>query len=230
MAGIPDPLPLLSSHPVFHHLDAPDRELMARGCSTRHYAGTETVILYGEVWPYLFLVAGGSVDALKESGEGRNLMIKTFLTGDIFWGMAFFQPQAPMPVTLEAREPASLYLWSRETLMPILARNGRAAWELCSLMAARMQRASEILEGLAFQPVAGRLARLLLDQTASGRIGQQRRNLTLDEMAASIGSTREVVSRFLHRFSDEGMINITRTEFSITDLEKLRSVAQKVKG
>lgn len=44
---------------------------------------------------------------------------------------------------------------------PILA--GRASWELSRLMADQMQRAGDLVEGLAFQPVAGRLARLLLD-------------------------------------------------------------------
>ncbi|MFH1632698.1 MAG: helix-turn-helix domain-containing protein [Chloroflexota bacterium] len=47
------------------------------------------------------------------------------------------------------------------------------------------------------------------------------RDLTLDEMAARIGSTREMVCRALYRFADDEMIQITHTEFVFTNREKL---------
>jgi len=46
-------------------------------------------------------------------------------------------------------------------------------------------------------------------------------------MAARIGSTREMVCRLLYKFSDEGLIRITRTDFSVTDPENLLKRAQK---
>ncbi|GAB4503148.1 MAG: Crp/Fnr family transcriptional regulator [Anaerolineales bacterium] len=179
------------------------------------------MILYGDIWPYFFLVERGSVDALKESSEGRTLLVNTFSTGDIFWGLAFFQENVPMPVTLEAHEASRLFLWPRETLEPFLARNGRVSWELCRLMAGRMQHASKILEEMTFQPVAGRLARLLLDHFKQAGNSSISRHLTLDEMAARIGTTREMVCRALYDFSDKGVIQITRTEFILTDRERL---------
>jgi hypothetical protein len=39
-----------------------------------------------------------------------------------------------------------------------------------------------------------------------------------------------VVCRFLHRFSDQGLIEITRTEFSVTDQSGLKDLAQHFKG
>jgi CRP-like cAMP-binding protein len=93
-----------------------------------------------------------------------------------------------------------------------------------------MLRASEIVEELAFQPVAGRLAKLLIDfpgQTSSGPVA---RSLTLDDMAARVGSTREMVCRLLQRFADKDLIRITRTEFEITDRSHLLDMVQKVKG
>ena len=97
-------------------------------------------------------------------------------------------------------------------------------------MIQRVQMASEIVEKLAFHPVGGRLARLLVEFFGEHSQGPLTRSLTLDEMAARIGSTREVVSRFLHRFSNQGLIEITRTEFSITDRKGLEDLAQRVKG
>lgn len=196
----------------------------------RRYGRGEKIVLYGDVWPYFLLIAQGQVDAVKESGEGRSLLVTTFHPGEVFWGVAFFLENAPMPATLEARTDCELYLWSHEDMQPILMRNGPASWELSRLMIARMLHASEMLEGLAFQPIAGRLAHLLIDLPQDEKSGAVSRTLTLDEMAARIGTTREVVCRFLYRLAGQGVISITRTELAITDRQALMDLAQTVKG
>ncbi|MEW6241400.1 MAG: cyclic nucleotide-binding domain-containing protein, partial [Chloroflexota bacterium] len=81
---------LLHTNSVFASLFPSDLSEVARLASSRSYNKNEKVILYGEVWPYLFLVESGRVDAVKESGEGRSLMVATFSAGDLFWGLAFF--------------------------------------------------------------------------------------------------------------------------------------------
>ncbi len=208
---------LLEKSPVFSHLNPDDMNTMVRNALERKYYKDDRVILYGEVWSYLFLVGKGSIAAIKESSEGRSLLVNTFTKGELFWGLAFFHDNALMPVTLSAREESSLYLWSRDDILPLLFRNGKASWELSRLMAERMQRASDILEGLAFQPVAGRLARLLLENFEIAGDSAISRHLTLDEMAAQIGTTREMVCRALYSFSDKKLIEVTRTEFVLTD-------------
>ncbi|MEA3337576.1 MAG: helix-turn-helix domain-containing protein [Chloroflexota bacterium] len=114
--------------------------------------------------------------------------------------------------------------------MPILFQNGRVSWELARLMIERMKRASDMVEELAFQPVAGRLAGLILSHYGEAIGDYTKRDMSLDEMAARIGSTREMVCRLLYRFSDEGVVRINRTEFMISDREKLEGFASKVKG
>lgn len=212
---------LLAGNSIFASIVPSDLKQVERAASLRHYRKGEKVVLFGDVWPYLLLVADGVIEALKESSEGRNLHVGCFGRGEVFWGLAFFHEDALMPVTLEAREDSHLYLWSRDSILTILLRNGQAPWELSRLMAERMQRASDLVEGLAFQPVAGRLARLLLDHFHMAGDSSISRNLTLDEMAARVGSTREMVCRALYSFSDKKLIEVTRTEFVLTDSEGL---------
>lgn len=90
-----------------------------------------------------------------------------------------------------------------------------------------MERASTILGELAFQPVAGRVARLLLDHFKDADGDRLKRDLTLDEMAARAGTTREMVCRALYNFSDKGLIHITRTEFQLTDRDGLTQLAER---
>ncbi len=90
-----------------------------------------------------------------------------------------------------------------------------------------MERAREILSELAFQPVADRVARLLLDHFKDADGNRLQRDLTLDEMAARAGTTREMVCRARYNFSDRGLIRITRTEFQLTDENGLTQLAER---
>jgi CRP/FNR family cyclic AMP-dependent transcriptional regulator len=218
---------LLEQNPVFASLKPNETAELVRMAVKRGYQKDEKIILYGEVWSYLFLVGEGSVEAVKESSEGRNLHVATFDPGELFWGLSFFIDDAPMPVTLETHTGCVLYVWSRENLQPFFLAHGKISWELSRLMADRMLRASEIVQGLAFQPVAGRLAGFLLEHFQGVESEPVARSLTLDEMAAHIGSTREVVCRFLRRFADAGLIDISRTEFTLANRAGLSDLAQR---
>ena len=193
------------------------------------YPEDQWITHYGSDWPYLFLVEKGQVTALKESPEGRSLVVITLEQGELFWGVGFFKEGIGMPVALVAKQETKLRLWSREKLEPFMIDNGQFTWDLTQLMAERMMRASRILEDLAFQPVAGRLAYLLLEQFDDQPGDIMSRDLTLDDMAARIGSTREMVCRHLYNFADKGAIQINRTEFKITDQGLLQHFASKGK-
>lgn len=215
---------------IFSSLSQPDLDALYAGMQSRHYSEGEWIAQHGDVWPYLFLIASGEVTALKESFEGRSLVLAVFRPGDIFWGLAFFLEEAPMPASLLASQETGILAWNRQDVLPLFLRNGSLSWELSRLMIRRVQLASDIVEQLAFHPIAGRLARLLIESVGEEPQKSVPRTLTLDEMAARIGTTREVVSRFLHRFSDQGLIEITRTEFSVTDPRGLQELARHLKG
>ncbi len=216
----------LETHPVFTNLDFKERDKVAREAILRLLQKGEILALQGDLWPYLFLVAEGELDAVKVSPEGRKLLVTTFKQGELFWGLTFFQKDAPLIATFEARQPARLFLWSRQFMEPFFLEHGRMSWELCHLMIQRMQRANAIVEELAFQPVVGRLARLLLDHFSTAKDSSIARNLTLDEMAARVGTTREMVCRALYRLSNQKLIEVTRTEFVLTDQAGLAQIAE----
>jgi len=222
-----DLLQALSQNPVFAQLDEAQRADVLKSGLSRSYDAGGVIVFAEDIWPYILVVMKGRVDGVMESREGRRLIMVSFKPGDVFWGLAFFHDNARMPVTLEAYEPSHLYVWSRDRLLPILLQNGKALWELSRLMVSRMQQASMIVEGLAFQSVAGRLARLMLDQFAGADTPTVTRNLKLDEIAALVGSTREMVCRALYDLSNKNLIQITRTEFVLTDQEGLEEIARQ---
>jgi CRP/FNR family transcriptional regulator, dissimilatory nitrate respiration regulator len=220
---------LLARHPMFASLAESEQASLCSLATARRYRKGEFIVQQGDNWPYLFLIGDGKINATKMSIEGRNLIVTGLESGNVFWGLDFFLDDMPMPVSLEAVSASHIYLWERSEILPFLLNHGQLTWELSRLMVRRMALASEVIETLAFQPVAGRLARFLVEISPEDN-SPVTRNLTLDEMAARVGSTREVVCRFLQRFANNGLIDITRTEFVINDPEALKALAQQGKG
>jgi CRP/FNR family transcriptional regulator len=205
-----------------------DRENLQRAIERAHVRRIPHdayLIHEGELWPYLFLIKSGEVEAVKVSHEGRSLVALTLNPGDVFWGLSFFEAEIEVPISLRAKGDLEVIYWSSEDLVPILLANGEALWSLNGLLVRRMLLASRIVEDLAFQPVAGRIAKLLLSQYGKAGSTRIERDLTLDDMAARVGTTREMVCRVLYKFADQDVIDITRTEFSIVDKEQLSKIA-----
>jgi len=218
---------ILAANTMFAVL--PQNELvdLADNAIQRNYADQEIIVHQEDVWPYLFLIDEGKIDATKESAEGRAFIATSLTAGDVFWGLAFFIQDAPMPVLLQAKDATQVNIWSRDYLVPVIQRYGNMSWMLCQLMISRMQLASAIVEDLAFQPVMGRLAGLILSEFSDAEDEFKSRELTLEEMASRIGTTREMVCRHLYRFAEKGAIQINRTELRINNREMLEKQAGK---
>ena len=219
----------LSENPLFSVMDPGEVQQMMDLGITREYPKGQWVSHYGSSWPYLFLVEEGQITALKESPGGRSLVVIVLEEGEVFWGVGFFKEGIGMPVALVADQESRIRIWTQDRLLPFLLNNGKFTWALTQLMVERMLVASQILEELAFQPVAGRLAHLLLEQFEDQSGDTLTRDMTLDDMAARIGSTREMVCRHLYQFADRGAIQINRTEFKVTDQDMLQHFAGKGK-
>lgn len=212
--------------PFYNHLSNEIQHFVDETRIGRRYKPGEVIVQQGQVWPYLFLVVEGEIHALKASMQGKSLVPSKLTAGDVFWGLAFFLPETPMPVTLQSYTSTVLAMWAYEHLEPVLTENGLFAWQLCQMMVRRMRAASDVIEELAFQPVLGRLAGLILSEFGGGE-EYKARTLTLDEMAAHIGSTREVVCRNLQRMVEQGLIDMTRTELKVADVGGLERIAQR---
>lgn len=217
----------LAQNPIFASLSPDERKEIAKLGRNHYYPKGAWITHYGDEWQYLFWVKTGKVSALKESHEGRSLIATTINAGELFWGVAFFLDNAPMPVALIADEASELILWPRDILQPYIINNGNMAWGLTVEMITRMQQISNIVDNLAFRAIPGRLANLLLDRYSGSGDQPVARDMTLDQMAAHIGTTREMVCRALYKFADDGVININRTEFLISDEDLLSEIAKK---
>lgn len=216
---------LLEQIQIFHQLDDQQRIQFARLAAMKRFKKGEFIAHYEEIWPHLLVVESGIVSVLKLSSEGRNLGALRLGSGDIFISPSFFDG-GPLPASLEVKEACSIFIWHRDQVLPIIKQNTEVLWGMCLLLVKRMRQASEFVEELAFQPVNGRLARLLLDQFEDDD-PQVARELTLDEMSTMIGTTPVMVCKLLSRFAAEGFVKVSRTQFELLDRLALEKIANR---
>jgi CRP/FNR family transcriptional regulator len=94
--------------------------------------------------------------------------------------------------------------------------------------ALRIRQLVGLVEELSFKSVTGRVARILLDQLPdpTGEGGQSPRRLTQREIAAMVGTAREVAGRALKALEQQGAIRIERGRIVIVDRERLASLGR----
>jgi CRP/FNR family transcriptional regulator len=87
------------------------------------------------------------------------------------------------------------------------------------LLSARLSSVMAVVEEVAFHRMDDRLATFL-----SQRLGQSDSiQITHQEIAAELGSSREVISRILEDFSALGMISVSRGTIKLLDREALQT-------
>lgn len=219
-------LELLANSLIFRNLSTQDQEDLSRFALSRTLADGDFLALQGNIWPYLLLLNSGVLKTHKVSPQGRSLGALRLAAGQLFCSPSLID-DGPLPATLEGGEDCELFLWHKDRILPYLERNNKALWDLSILLVQRMRYASEMVEDLAFHPVANRVARLLLKQHKQSGDDLVDRNLTLDEMASMIGTTPVMVCKILSQFADQGMIKVSRTEIEFVNLADLENLISK---
>ncbi len=87
------------------------------------------------------------------------------------------------------------------------------------LFAERIAELMQLVEAVAFQRLDQRLATLLLGK---GRVI----HVTHQALADELGSVREIVSRLLKTFAEQGLVSLGREQIEIVDPARLRQIAQ----
>jgi CRP/FNR family transcriptional regulator len=213
---------LLRSLPYFRPLDEDTLASIATLMTSRAYQPDEVIFLESEPCSGLFIVHKGHVKIFKSSPEGREQILTIIGPRDSFNDVAVFDG-GPNPASAQAMDAAEMCVIERPTLMSLFARYPKLAQAVVTVLAARCRMLVGMVEDLSLKSVAGRLAKLLLDQAAQG---QDAVPLTRQQMAARLGTIREMVSRALRELEDEGLVSRDGRQIIITDRAALERRAE----
>jgi CRP/FNR family cyclic AMP-dependent transcriptional regulator len=207
----------LAKHPHFGSLDAAQLDDVARRASLRRLMRGEVLALEGDPCTAVYLVMEGRIYAFKISPQGREQVVNELQSGQVFYLVPALD-NGPLPTTTQAATRATVIVFGREDFADLLHRYPSLSVHLLTAMAERLRRLSTLVEDLSLRSVSQRLARLLVGQVES----PGRHRMTQREMAAQLGTVREVVARSLSQFESQGWIRVRRGAIEIIDLEALR--------
>jgi CRP-like cAMP-binding protein len=143
--------------------------------------------------------------------------------GQIFGEMGLLEA-APRSASVVAATQVELLSISRSDFDQLLDQHPRISRKLLAVISQRLRRANAKMESLAYMDVAGRLARYFLDlaRDHGQKLGNGWvvvRRPTHSEIAHSIGTSRETVSRLINDFEERlGMANQGRFTYIREDL------------
>ncbi|MGB5933037.1 MAG: Crp/Fnr family transcriptional regulator [Anaerolineae bacterium] len=212
---------LLRSISYLSGLDEATLKALARVAVRRRYDAGQMIFVEGEPCAGLFIVERGRVKIFKLSPGGREQILHIFGAGEGFNDVAVLDG-GPNPVNVMALEPTSVLVIDRPSMVDLLERYPALSRAVIENLASRARHLVSLVEDLSLRTVVGRLAKLLLEQ-ASEEVDLERvpRGLTHAQMAARLGTVREVITRSLHKLEDEGIIKIERHRIVILDREAL---------
>lgn len=216
---------LLRSISYLSGLDEATLNALARVAVRRRYDAGQMIFVEGEPCAGLFIVERGRVKIFKLSPGGREQILHIFGAGEGFNDVAVLDG-GPNPVNVMALEPTSVLVIDCPSMVDLLERYPALSRAVIENLASRARHLVSLVEDLSLRTVVGRLAKLLLEQ-ASGEVDLERfpQGLTHAQMAARLGTVREVITRSLHKLEDEGIIKIERHRITILDREALEDKA-----
>jgi len=224
-----DKVSALGKSALFGGLDEKELRALGERAVEQKLARGEILFTAGEEARGLFVIVEGALRAFRESLDGREQVIHVERAGATIAEVPMFDDGA-YPSTVAAEEDSIVLFIDKRDVRNLCLSHPSIALAALKLLAGRLRRCAELVEALSLHEVDQRLARLLLSE---GRTRGRRVNngvvfellLTNQQIAARIGTVREVVSRALSRLQQNELIEISGRVVTILDEEPLKAFA-----
>ncbi len=166
------------------------------------------------------LLLAGSIKVVKQSASGRELMLyrvapggSCIITSSCLLGRSDYNARGI------AETPLRLRLVPAPAFAQLMLDHAPFRDFVFHLFAERIAELMQLVEEVAFTRLDRRLARLIVAQDRAVL------NVTHQQLADELGSVREIVSRLLKGFAEQGLVALGREQLTVTDRAGLLKVA-----
>jgi CRP/FNR family cyclic AMP-dependent transcriptional regulator len=215
---------------LFAELAEDELSFIAERAVARHFDPGQLIFSEGDPCPGLWVIESGRVRIFKSSPSGREQVLAIEGPGSSVAELPVFDG-GKYPASAAAVREASLLFISKEDFQALCLKHPQVALKVLRTVGRRLRGLVGIIEELSFSTVRHRLIALLVQMAKQGRRTPQGVAVTLtannQELAARIGTVRELVSRNLSRLQAEELIQIEGREVIIPSLEALQ---EELKG
>jgi CRP-like cAMP-binding protein len=212
---------ILRKTPLFAGLDPKEMQSLASRVSRQRFPRGAMLFAEGDRCTGLYLVASGKVRIFKLSPAGREQVLAVEGPGSSFAELPVFDG-GNYPASAAAAEDAEVLFISRRDFQNFCREHPDVALKVIAVVGSRLRRLVGIIEELSFTTVRQRLIALLL-RLAETSGTRSKEGIQVDlatghqELAAELGTVREIISRNLSRLQAEGYIEVEGRRIVVKD-------------
>jgi CRP/FNR family cyclic AMP-dependent transcriptional regulator len=218
------PNPSLRVIALFEELSDAELARVAASCSTKTYEKNAQILGDQDLTTDVFFILAGSVRSNSVSPKGREVIYSELSAGDIVGEFSAIDG-LPRSSAVSALTDCVVARMPTKAFFELLRSNGVVSTKLVELLVAKIRTMSERVFEVSALSVRERLRRELLRLAAGGE--RQGRRVVIKpspthyDIAARIGSHREAVTREFNRLEAEKVLDVSRRQITILDLERL---------
>ena len=166
-------------------------------------------------------VGAGSLRVFRTGATGRQITLYHVRAGESsIVGMLSVLLDRPVVATAQAEDASEVVVVPAAALREWVSTSEAMRSFIFETMTRSLVDVTSLLEDVAFRTIESRLVDLLLTHADELRMVQMRH----DDIAAELGTAREVVSRLLEGFERRGAIVLSRGRIRIDDEVALRAL------
>lgn len=209
--------------PFWGEISQSDRDYICRNSFALTYPKGKNIHDGNECSGVIF-VRSGCLRLYMMSEDGKSITLYRLYKGDMCMLSASCVLQTiTFDVYIDAEENSECYVISGSAFADVSDRNPQIKIFALETAVSRFSDVMWVMQQILFMSMDKRLAIFLLDEAA--RTNSDTITLTHEQIARYMGSAREVVSRMLKYFANEGIVEVSRGGIKILDKKRLRKLA-----
>lgn len=212
--------------PVFDKLTKAQQDTLTKSAFKRKFDKGEILHNGSADCMGLILVLKGQLRAYTVSDDGREITMYRLFERDIcLFSASCIINSAGFDITVAAEKYTEALIIPPEIYKNIAENSAPLANYINEVMASRFSDIMWLIDQIMWKSFDKRLADFLLNE--ANIEGENTLKLTHETIGNHLGSPREVVTRMLKHFVDDGLISLSRGTIEILDENGLRNVIKE---
>ena len=192
----------------------------------KHYKKRDVIFAEGDTPQGLYLLIKGKVKITKGHELGKDLILNLLQPGDFFGYMALLEDEFHA-IGAEALEDCEVAIFPAEDFLQLIT-HPQVMQQFVHLLAGNIQNERQKLIALAYSSVRKRTAEALLELRARYHDMKSDQpfsiSISREDLAKMVGTATESLIRTLSDFRQEGMLEISGSQITLTQIGKLEGM------
>ena len=215
---------LLKKIVSFNTLSTKSLQAIAARAFERNFPEGVSMVIEGMPAEFCYFLLSGQVRAYRMSLDGRQQVLSRLASGAPLNVISLIKQEKLNLASIETISPVEVLVLDAASFETLVGSYPDFARMLLRIFADRISKMTNLAANLSLYTVRARLARFLIELADQPHLSS---GWTQDEIAAEIGTVRDVVGRLLRQFESEGLITRARQKIALSDRSQLSRAAEQ---